>query len=88
MEIVPRRQHWKVFVLLLGIGVLLGTATTLTGHCAPVGGYDEPAGVHYLIMETSVVGVAYGNGCQMTISAIGLGLGVLLVGVGNWITWR
>lgn len=75
-------------LLLGGVVLTLSALFTFQGSCAPVGGYDGPAGIRHFILEWSTVGVAYGNGCSAQIATLPLAIGFTSLVVGACFYWE
>ena len=76
--------------VLAGVLFLLSTVITYSAVCGPVGGYDGPSGIQYVIVNPLALGVAYGNGCAAHVATLPIAVGVLCLGIGayRWQTNR
>ena len=68
----------RVFAIA-GLIIALSTLFTYRATCAPVGGYEGPAGIHYVIVRWDTIGAVYGNGCEAHIATLPFGIGLTLL---------
>lgn len=81
---IPTTPHYVLAIVgpPAGFGLLL---VNFVVSCGPVGyppGESPPRGFRYVILEWQNIGIAYGNGCEITYHSIVLFGGIALVGAG------
>jgi hypothetical protein len=87
VAITAKRFSRPLVLAILGLGIAASTVFTHRGGCAPVGGYDGPSGIRYVILDWGSIGIAYGNGCEVRYAPIPLGIGLTLIAVAGILFW-
>jgi hypothetical protein len=80
----PATPHYILAITgpLIGVGLLF---FNFVASCGPVGysaGESPPGGSRYVILEWQNIGIAYGNGCEITYHPSILFGGIALIGAG------
>ncbi|QIO25541.1 hypothetical protein [Haloarcula sp. JP-L23] len=80
----PATTHYILAIAgpLIGVGLLF---FNFVASCGPVGysaGEPPPRGFRYGILKWKNIGIAYGNGCEITYHPIVLFGGIALIGTG------